>query len=165
MTFTMETLAHSLADYLAPVLPGVTFYSSPNQQGGQPAMFLRRTNAWISPKLDDRFLRTLGLDLVCTADFNQVDMDNQYVHIAEVLDEVMGTFPYCNRIGEESALLRTYSRVIRNSTQVALLRTYERRWEIIDSVLHYKFDLKIWVSKAEDVLLMRSIQSYHEEVT
>lgn len=165
MTFTMETLAHSLADYLASELPGVTFYSSPNQQGNQPAMFLRRTNARVSKKMGGRFLRTLGLDLVCTADFNQADMDDQYVRIADILDQMMETFPYCNRIGEESALIRTYAGVTGDNSQVAPLRTYERRWEIIDSVLHYKFDLKIWVSKAEDAFLMQSIQRYHEEVT
>lgn len=165
MIFTMETLAHSLADYLAPELPGVTFCSSPSQQGSQPAMFLRRTNAQIAKKMGGRLLRTLGLDLVCTADFNQTDLDDQYVRIADILDQVMETFPYCSRIGEESSLMRTYSDVTGDNSQVALLRTYERRWEITDSTLHYKFDLKLWMSKAEDALLMQSIQSYNEEVT
>lgn len=165
MIFTIETLAHSLADYLAPELPGVAFYSSPSQQGSQPAMFLRLTNARIAKKIGGRLLRTLGLDLVCTADFNQTDLDDQYVRIADTLDQMIETFPYCGRIGEESALARTYADVAGDNLQTALLRTYERRWDIVDSVLHYKFDLKLWVSKAEDALLMQSIESYNEEVT
>jgi len=144
MTFTMETLAWSLSDYLAPKMPSVTFYDNPNQQGtATPALFLRRTNARIAKKVGGRFLRTLGLDLVYLEDPNQTDMDSCCAHAAEVLDEVLETFP-CG---------------------TALLRTYERRWDITDGVLHYKFDLKLWVSREEDAVLMRSIQSYHEEVS
>lgn len=150
MIFTMPSLSRSLADYLAPELPGVTFYDNPNQQGTKPpAMFLRRTNARIAKKMGERFLRTLGLDLVCLVDFNRVDMDDQYSYTADILDQVLETFPYSS--GE--------------SRQTALLRTCERKWDVIDSVLHYKFDLKIWVSKAEDAVLMQSIESYHEEVS
>lgn len=149
MTFTMDALARALADYLSPALPGVTFYANPNQQGTQtPAMFLRRTNARIAKKMGNRFLRTLGLDLVCVEDPNQVDMDDRYTRTAEVLDEVMETFP-CSTDGQRPALLRTS----------------ERRWDVIDDVLHYKFDLKLWVSREEDAVLMESIQSYQEEVS
>lgn len=144
MTFTMNALVRALADYLSPVLPGVTFYVNPNQQGTvTPAMFLRRTNARIAKKMGNRFLRTLGLDLVCLEDPNQVDMDDRYTRTAEIMDEVLETFP-CGP---------------------APLRTYERRWDVTDGVLHYKFDLKLWVSREEDAILMRSIQSYHEEVS
>lgn len=144
MTFTIDALARALADYLSPALPGVTFYANPNQQGTQtPAMFLRRTNARIAKKMGNRFLRTLGLDLVCLEDPNQVDMDDRYTRTAEVLDEVLETFP-CGP---------------------ARLRTHERRWDVIDDALHYKFDLKLWVSREEDAVLMRSIQSFQEEVS
>lgn len=150
MIFTMQALSHSLADYLAPVLPSVTFYDSPNQQGTRPsAMFLRRTNARIAKQMGDRFLRTLGLDLVYIEEFNRVGMDDRYTAAADVLDQVMETIPYTGGEGGETALLRTY----------------ERKWDIIDQVLHYKFDLKVWVSQEEDAILMRSIQSYTEEVS
>jgi len=150
MTFTIQTLASSLADYLRPELPGATFYSSPNQQGTRlPALFLRRTNARIARKTGDRFLRTLGLDLVYIEEFNQLGMDDRYTAAADILDQVMETFPYYSGEGKRTALLRTY----------------ERKWDIVDDVLHYKFDLKIWVGKAEDTVLMQSIQSYHEEVS
>lgn len=150
MTFTMQALTHSLADYLAPALPGVTFYGNPNQQGTQtPAIFLQRTRAKITKRLGGRFLRQLGLDLVCLADYNVSDMDDQYTAVADVLDELLDTFPY--RGGEDG--------------ESALLRTYERNWYIQDDALHYKFDLKLWVSRGEDEALMRSIQCCIEEVS
>ena len=150
MTFTMQGLTRSLADYLSPHLPGMTFYDNPNQQGTKPpAMFLERTKAKIASKPGGRFLRELGLDLVCLLDYNQVDMDSQYTRTADVLDERLETFPYRGAPGAEHALLRTYG----------------RNWYIQDDALHYKFDLKLWVSRGEDDALMRSIQTYTEEVT
>lgn len=149
MIFTIQAISSSLADYLAPELPGVTFYDNPNQQGTKPpAVFLRRTNARIAKKMGDRFLRTLGLDLVYLEEFNQVGIEDRYTAAADVLDQMLETFPYIEKGGE-----------------TALLRTCERKWDIIDSVLHYKFDLKIWVSREEDAVLMGSIQTYTEEVS
>lgn len=146
----MQGLTRSLADYLAPDLPGVTFYDNPNQQGTKmPAMFLQRTRAKIAMKMGGRFLRQLGLDLVCLVDYNQVDMDDQYARAADVLDELMETFPYSSG-GDGKSIL---------------LRTYERNWGIQDGALHYKFDLKLWVSRSEDAVLMQSIQTYTEEVS
>lgn len=150
MIFTMRDLTRSMAGYLAPDLPGVNFYDNPNQQGTKlPAMFLQRTRAKIAMKMGGRFLRQLGLDLVCLVDYDQVDMDDQYTRIADTLDERMETFPYSG--GEDGKSI--------------LLRTYERNWNIQDDALHYKFDLKLWVSHSEDDVLMRSIQAYHEEVS
>lgn len=150
MTFTVRGLTRFLAGYLAPALPGITFYDNPNQQGTQtPAMFLQRTRAKITKRMGGRFLRQLGLDLVCLVDYNETDMEDQYTRTAEVLDGLMETFPY---FSEESG-------------RSVLLRTCERDWFIRDDALHYKFDLKIWVSKDEDAVLMRSIQAYAEEVS
>ena len=40
MTFTLSAVARSLAETMAPVLPGVAFYEDPNQQDSQmPAPF------------------------------------------------------------------------------------------------------------------------------
>ena len=36
MNLTVSTISKSLADYLAPSFPGVTFYEDPNQQGTTP---------------------------------------------------------------------------------------------------------------------------------
>lgn len=107
MTFTMQALTHSLADYLAPAMPGFTFYDNPNQQGTKtPAMFFRRTRAKITKRLGGRFLRQLGLDLVCLVEYDLPDMEDQYTAAADVLDERLDTFPYSSGEGGESVLLR-----------------------------------------------------------
>lgn len=143
MRFTLDALARALADHLSPHLPGTAFYRDPNQQGTSlPALFLRQTNARISQHVGGRFLRQLGLDLVYLVQLNSVDVDSQLQAAADVLDEQLETFPY----------------------QGALLRTYERHWEITDSTLHYKFDLKLWLTRQEDAALMQSIQELHVEV-
>ena len=148
MTFTMLALSRSLADYLAPSLPDVSFYADPNQQGtASRALFLRQTNARITSQVGGRFLRRLGLDLVYLEQLNSVDAETRLQAAADVLDQRMETFPYSS--GEEKAVL---------------LRTYERHWEIMDSTLHYKFDLQLWLTYQEDAALMMSIEELNMEV-
>lgn len=148
MTFTMPALSRSLADYLAPSLPDVSFYADPNQQGtASRALFLRQTNARITKQVGGRFLRRLGLDLVYLEQLNSVDAETRLQAAADVLDQRLETFPYSS--GEEKAVL---------------LRTYERNWEISDSTLHYKFDLQLWLTYEEDAALMMSIQELNMEV-
>jgi len=148
MTFTMPALSRSLADYLAPSLPDVSFYADPNQQGtASRALFLRQTNARITSQTGGRFLRRLGLDLVYLEQLNSVDAETRLQAAADVLDQRMETFPYSS--GEEKAVL---------------LRTYERHWEIMDSTLHYKFDLQLWLTYQEDAALMMSIEELNMEV-
>lgn len=148
MTFTMPALSRSLADYLAPSLPDVSFYADPNQQGtASRALFLRQTNARIAKHVGGRFLRRLGMDLVYLEQFNSVDAETRLQAAADVLDQRLETFPYSS--GEEKPVL---------------LRTYERNWEIADSTLHYKFDLQLWLTYEEDAALMMSIQELNMEV-
>lgn len=148
MTFTMPALSRSLADYLAPSLPDVSFYADPNQQGtASRALFLRQTNARITKQVGGRFLRRLGLDLVYLEQLNSVDAETRLQAAADVLDQRLETFPYSSE--EEKAVL---------------LRTYERNWEISDSTLHYKFDLQLWLTYEEDAALMMSIQELNMEV-
>ena len=143
MIFTMPALARSLADYLSPELPGASFYADPNQQGTRsPALFLRQTFAKISPQPGGRILRRLGLDLVYLVQPNVVDVESRLQMAADVMDEYLETFPY----------------------QGAQLRTYERHWEITDSALHYKFDLRLLLTRVEDGVLMQSIQALNMEV-
>ena len=148
MTFTMPALSRSLAEYLAPSLPDVSFYADPNQQGtASRALFLRQTNARITSQVGGRFLRRLGLDLVYLEQLNSVDAETRLQAAADVLDQRMETFPYSSK--EEKAVL---------------LRTYERHWEIMDSTLHYKFDLQLWLTYQEDAALMMSIEELNMEV-
>lgn len=151
MTFTLPGLSRSLADYLAPDLSGVTFYANPNQQDTRlPALFLRQTNARISKQMGDRFLRRLGLDLVYLERLNIPDVDSRLQAAADIMDQRLETFPY--RSGEDE--------------KSALLRTCDRHWEITDSTLHYKFELRLWLTYQEDAALMRSIQELNmREIT
>ena len=64
MTFTIQTIARSLADYLAPHLPGVSFYEDPNQQGSEmPCAFLQQRFSYLTLRTGGRWLRRIGLDL------------------------------------------------------------------------------------------------------
>ncbi|MDE6901665.1 MAG: hypothetical protein K2P22_02850 [Lachnospiraceae bacterium] len=149
MIFTMPALARSLANYLAPELPGTSFYADPNQQGTRsPALFLRQTTARLSPQPSGIFLRRLGLDLVYQEQFHTVREDSRLQAVADVMDQLLETFPY----------------VAEGGGQPVILRTYDRHWEITGNVLHYKFQLRLRLTRAEDVALMRSIQELNMEV-
>ena len=125
MTFDLQTVAKSLADYLAPYLPGVRFYEDPNQQGSQPPMlFLQLRFGRLYKELGGYWVRHLGLDLVYLLDYNLPDLQQQYIAAGETLDQVLDTFPYSD--GEETHPLQCL----------------ERSWEIDLDALHYKFELR-----------------------
>ncbi len=147
MTFTITTAARSLADYLAPVLPGVTFYEDPNQQdSAMPCAFLQQRYAYLELRTGGRWLRRIGLDLTYLEDYNLTDLQRRYQLAAEALDLVMETFPYSD--GEDRTLLRTYG----------------REWRIDADALHYKFELQVFVSLPEAFNPMERMD-YQEEVT
>ena len=149
MIFTMPALARSLADYLAPQLPGASFYADPNQQGTKsPALFLRQTFAKISSQPGGLFLRKLGLDLVYLDRFYTVREETRLQAAADVMDQMLEVFPYSAEKGGP----------------VDFIRTYDRHWEITDSTLHYKFELRLRLTRAEDTALMQSIQELNMEV-
>ena len=141
MNFTISTIAKSLADYLAPSFPGVTFYEDPNQQDSKPPMmFLQQRYAHIEPRRNNGYyLRRIGLDLTYLVDYNLPDLQQQYQQAAEQLDLRMETFPSAD------------------GTDTALLRTYEREWRIDLDALHYKFELRVWVTIPEDSVKMETM--------
>lgn len=110
MNFTISTIAKSLADYLTPLFPGVTFYEDPNQQDSKPPMmFLQQRYAHIEPRRNNGYyLRRIGLDLTYLLDYNLPNMQQLYQQAAERLDLLMETFPYSD--GTDTTLLRTYDR-------------------------------------------------------
>lgn len=141
MNFTMETVARSLADYLAPALPGCTWYEDPNQQDSQmPCAFLQQRYAHTVLQTGGRWLRTIGLDLTYLEDYNLPDLQRRYQSAAEALDLVMETFPYQDGAGGET-----------------LLRTYDREWRIDLDAMHYKFELKLLASLPERDPKMRRL--------
>lgn len=131
MNFTITTIAQSLADYLAPVLPGVTMFEDPNQQGTTiPAMFLQQRYSYIQKQTDGYYIRRIGLDLTYLEDYNLPDLHQKYLLAAEALDLVMDTFLYSK---EE------HTRV----------RAYDREWTVDLDALHYKFELRERVTVQE----------------
>lgn len=148
MNFTISTLAQSLAAYLAPSFPGVTFFENPNQQGSTtPCMFLQQRYSYIKLKVGSRWLRQIGLDLTYLEDYNLPNMQQLYQQAAEALDLVMETFPYLDGSGDGTQLLRTYN----------------REWRIDLDAMHYKFELQVWVELPENGTPMESMD-YNETV-
>jgi hypothetical protein len=141
MNFTISTIAKSLADYLAPSFPGVTFYEDPNQQGSKaPMLFLQQRYAYVEPRRNNGYyFRRIGLDLTYLVDYNLPNLQQLYQQAAEMLDLRMETFPYSD------------------GTDAGLLRTYDREWRIDLDALHYKFELRVWVTIPEDGVKMETM--------
>lgn len=148
MTFTITTLASSLAAYLSPSFPGVSFYEDPNQQGTKaPCLFLQQRYSYLKLRQDGRWLLQIGLDLTYLVDYNLPNLQRLYLAAAETLDQLMETFPYSDGTTEGTTLLRTY----------------DREWRIDLDALHYKFELKVWVTMPEGQNPMETM-TYTEEV-
>lgn len=148
MNFTITTLASSLAAYLSPSFPGVSFYEDPNQQGTKaPCLFLQQRYSYLKLRQDGRWLLQIGLDLTYLVDYNLPNLQRLYLAAAETLDQMMETFPYSDG----------------TTGGTTLLRTYDREWRIDLDALHYKFELKVWVTMPEGQNLMETM-TYTEEV-
>ena len=88
MKFTVRTLAKSLAGYLSDKFPGVTFYEDPNQQETKtPCFFLQVRHSNIVPKTNERYLRTIGLDLVYLERYNLPNLQEILQKICKKLAE------------------------------------------------------------------------------
>lgn len=150
MNFTITTLAQSLASYLAPNFPGVTFYEDPNQQGTQPpALFLQQRYSFIERQIGGYWLRRIGLDLVYVEKYNLPNLQQLYQTSAENLDLMMDAFPYTDGV----------------TAGTVNLLTYDRTWTIELDSLHYKFEIQERVSLPETGTPMQTIQDYTAEVT
>lgn len=149
MNFTVATVARSLADYLAPLFPGVKFFEDPNQQGSQPpCLFLQQRYSRLALETGGYWLRTIGLDLTYLVDYNLPDMQQLYQQAAEILDLSMETFPYSDQ---------------EDGSGTVLLRTYDRQWSIDLDALHYKFELRERVSIPQQYVKMQTMD-LNEEV-
>jgi hypothetical protein len=147
MTFATANLAASLAAYLAPYFPGVTFYPGPNQQGTEPpCMFLQQRYNYPDLQQDGRRRLRIGLDLAYLLDYNLPNMQLQYQEAADTLNVVMETFPYSD------------------GADTALLRTYDKEARIDLDALHYKFEVRVWVSLPETPVMMQTMD-YTEDIT
>ena len=109
MNFTVSTIAASLAAYLAPLFPGVTFYENPNQQGtNPPCMFLQQRYSFMKRRTSGQWLRTIGLDLTYLEDYNLPNMQQLYQAAVETLEIALDSFPYSD--GASTTTVLTYDR-------------------------------------------------------
>lgn len=147
MNFTVSTIAASLAAYLSPLFPGVTFYENPNQQGtNPPCMFLQQRYSFIKRRTSGQWLRTIGLDLTYLEDYNLPNMQQLYQAAAETLEIAMDAFPYSD------------------GTSTTTVLTYDRDSRIDLDAMHYKFELRAIVELPETETPMQTM-TYNEEVT
>lgn len=148
MNFTVSTIARSLATYLAPHFPGVTFYEDPNQQKTvTPCLFLQQRGSKIEKETGGYYLRTIRLDLTYLVDYNLPNMQELYTQALEMLDILLDTFPYTDGDGTQR------------------IRAYQREGTVDLDAMHYKFELRERVQLPEDEVKMRVIEEYSEEVT
>lgn len=147
MNFTVSTIAASLAAYLSPLFPGVTFYQNPNQQGtNPPCMFLQQRYSYMKRRTSGQWLRTIGLDLTYLEDYNLPNMQQLYQAAAETLEIAMDAFPYSD------------------GTSTTTVLTYDRDSRIDLDAMHYKFELRVIVELPETETPMQTM-TYNEEVT
>ena len=149
MNFTVSTISKSLADYLAPSFPGVTFYEDPNQQDSKPPMmFLQTRTNRLELETGGHWRRIMGIDLVYLLEYNLPNLQQLYQTAGEQLDLLMETFPYSDGTTEGTVLLRTY----------------DREWNIDLDELHYRFEIRERVSIPKEYAKMQTMD-YDEEVT
>lgn len=150
MNFTVNTISKSLATYLKPLLPNITFLQNPTQQNEDnlPSMFLQQRYSNIELQTGGCYYRKIGLDLTYLENYNLVNLQELYQQTAEVLDLNMEYFPYSD--GE--------------STEKTLIRTYNREWRIDLDALHYKFEIQERVIIPTKEVKMQTIQNLNEEV-
>ena len=147
MNFTVSTIAASLAAYLSPLFPGVTFYQNPNQQGtNPPCMFLQQRYSYRKRRTSGQWLRTIGLDLTYLEDYNLPNMQQLYQAAVETLDGAMDSFPYSDGASTTTVL------------------TYDRDSRIDLDAMHYKFELRVVVEHPQAGTPMQTMD-YNEEVT
>ena len=149
MNFTVSTISKSLSDYLAPHFPGVMFVEDPNQQGAKPPMmFLQTRTNRLELETGGYWRRILGVDLVYLLEYNLPNLQQLYQAAGEQLDLLMETFLYSDGAADGSALMRTY----------------DREWNIDLDELHYRFELRERVTLSENGVKMQTMD-YDEEVT
>lgn len=174
MKFSIESVARSLAGYLKPMLPGVTFYEDPRQQKTQlPALFLQLISSTVELRRARYLLRTLKFDLTYLDDYNLSDLQRRYQRASELLDLNLEVFPYqqaSSNLIQEGAIViippdadleqieQEDSIVYLGSSAPVLLRTYNRSADIDLDGLHYKFELRVWLSPEEDAEFMRTLE-------
>jgi hypothetical protein len=137
---SLKTVSSALADFLKGRFPDAHIYDNPNQQDTErPAWFIEfMPNSSVKKQIDGRYLRKLYIDLAYLTDYNLPDLFDIYKNAAEVLDEHLELLPY------------------ESDGESYLLRTYDRKWDVDLSALHYKLrlDLRVTRTKPESAKML-----------
>lgn len=142
----------SIAGVLRRDMGAVNVYNNPNQQNTHyPAWFIN----FISPSGIDqpttgRMMRKLKFDIFYKLDKNITDLYDQYISMADRMDEKLELIPYPS-IEQPETLIRVNK---------------DRKWTIALDALHYLCNINVLVTRSEeDVVKMMVIQELNETVT
>lgn len=139
MTFTLEKLTDFICGALKEVYPDIPTYNNPNKQGTDvPCLFVFFMPTETENRMDRRYMRNIGIDIVYLVERNDPDAHDQLVSVADQLDFALEFISY----------------------EDGKLRTYEREWKIDDGELHYQFTIKATVSYPDDTPQIESMESY-----
>lgn len=134
--------AYALANYLESFLPDITFYENPVQQQTEtPCLFLQQTNTRVKSELSGRKRWEIGMELTGKLKQHIPDLQQQYIRLAQTLDEVLDTIPNSNGLAQP-------------------MRTFNRKWDIREDGLHYTFQLILRVYSQENSSLMRRMETF-----
>ena len=139
MIFTLTQLLDSIGGALKESYPDISVYSNPNQQGTDvPCFFIFFMPTDAENRMDRRYMRNIGIDVVYLVERNNPDAHDQMVSVADQLDFTLEFIPY----------------------EDGKLRTFDREWKIDDGELHYQFTIKATVSYPDDTPPIESLESY-----
>jgi hypothetical protein len=140
MIFTLTQLLDSIGGALKESYPDISVYSNSNQQGTDvPCFFIFFMPTETENRMDRRYMRNIGIDVVYLVERNDPDAHDQLVSVADRLDFALEFIPY---------------------DENGKLRTYEREWKIDDGELHYQFTIKATVSYPDNTPPIESVESY-----
>lgn len=132
VSYTIIGVIQSIASYLKDNFPDVSIYNNPTQQEvNLPCWFINLIPySGTVKELSNRYVRTFSFDLVYKHQYNETDLYDNYLSVADKIDELL----YINyKYNDEEYTIRTYNRNI----SIGL------------DALHYKFMIKVRVSKDE----------------
>lgn len=132
VNYTILGVIQSIAYYLKEQFPDVNVYNNPTQQlVNLPCWFINLVPySGTVKELSNRYVRTFNFDLVYREQYNESNLYDNYLNVADKIDEML--FINYKADGENYPI-----------------RTYDRNITVGLDALHYKFRIMVRVSKEE----------------
>lgn len=141
MTFTIEKIMQSISSALTAKYTDYPVYTSQMQQGiSVPCFFISLMPSGIDTEINNRWMRDMGIDIVFIQERNIVNRSEEIFEVQDFLDDALDLIPYSDGEG------------------TALLHPSDRSADIEDGELHYKFHLRVRVSKERTQQMMQKIE-------